>query len=400
MRANASAATRNARRFACMAAATLALCLLTAASLASAAQPSLDLSRGSSLKVTAALDDAGAIIDYGGIQVDAYLVANAEPTQGYDTYTYAALEDGPFANLDVAGLNEAMTSGDAAATQASQDFSQAALTAALDDLRSDAPTLADAPSVSMSATSGGDISCEATFAPLPSGLYLLVAHGTTANGTALSADDYATQLDDGTTATVAYSALNECTFKPVLVSLPTREASPGEALGTASGTDWLYNASALLKPQVSPRMGSLEIVKGLDRFETDGTGVDSAATFVFSVLATDVNGEKVYDDVVSLTFNQPGTKSVLIENKIPVGSTVTVTEVYSGASYTVVGASEGTAVIEADKVARVTFANTNSNTKVHGGAVTNSFTYEQDENGKDGWTLSPTYSHGAAASED
>ncbi|WP_165056577.1 MULTISPECIES: DUF5979 domain-containing protein [unclassified Adlercreutzia] len=393
MKGNASAATWKGRWLACLAAAVAsALCLLAASGLASAAQPSLDLSKPSSLKVTAALEDAASFTGPdAGIQVDAYLVARAEQVPGYDTYAYAPVEGGPFANLDVAALNKAMESGDGAtATQASQQFAQAALSAALADLRSPEPTLANAPHASMHAAGGVDAPCEADFDRLPSGLYLLVAHGAD-----LSADDYATTLADGKTATVAYSALKECAFEPVLVSLPTREAAAGQVLTTASGADWRYSVHTMLKPQVSPRMGSLEIIKTLDRFETDGTGVDSAATFVFSVQAVDVDGEKVYDDVVSIVFDQPGRQSVLIENKIPAGATVTVREVYSGASYQVAGASEGTAVIAADQVAQVSFANTDDTTKVHGGSVTNSFAY-----GKGGWELTPAYSHGAAASED
>ncbi len=398
MKGNASAATRRGRWLACLAvAAASALCLLTAAGLASAAQPSLNLSKGSNLKVEAALEDAESFISHnGGIRVDAYLVARAEQTQGYDTYTYAPMEDGPFSKLNVTALNDALASENSAtATQASQDFAKAALSAALDDLRSPDPTLAEAPHADMRAVESASATCEADFSSLPSGLYLLVAHGAD-----LSADDRATTLEDGGAATVAYSQLKECTFEPVLVSLPTREAAAGQTLTTASGTDWLYEAHALLKPQVSPRMGSLEIVKTLDRFETDGSAVDSAATFVFSVLATDADGNKVYDDVVSITFNQPGSKSVLIENKIPAGATVTVREVYSGASYTVVGPEEASAVVSADEVAQVSFKNTADNTKVHGGSVTNSFTYDKDANGNDGWVLVPTYSHGAAASED
>ncbi|WP_165247993.1 DUF5979 domain-containing protein [Adlercreutzia sp. ZJ141] len=396
MNGNVSAATRKGRWLAFLAAAALlVLCLLAAAGLASAAQPSLDLSKNSNLKVEAALEDAESFASNdGGIQVDAYLVAHAVQTPGYDTYTYESVEEGPFASLDVAALNDAMASGDsAAATRASQDFAQAALSAVLADLGSSNPTLEDAPHATMNAAGGENATCEANFPQLASGLYLLVAHG--AN---LSAADYTTTLEDGRTATVAYSQLKECAFEPVLMSLPTHEAAAGQPLTTASGTDWLYDADTLLKPQVKPRMGSLEITKTLDRFETDGTAVDNAATFVFSVQATDASGNKVYDDVVSIVFNQPGSKSVLIENKIPVGANVVVREVYSGASYTVVGASEKTAVIEADAVAHVSFENTTGNTKVHGGSVTNSFTYDKDASGTNGWVLAPTYSHGAESS--
>lgn len=386
MKGNASAAPWKGRRPVCLAAVALSvLCLLAAAGMAFAA-PNLNLNENNSLKVTAALQEAPAVIEYGGIQVDAYLVARAEQTQGYDTYTYAPVKGGPFADLDVEALNDALASGNSAtATQASQEFAQAALSAALADMQSSAPTLANASSATMQVTAS---SCEANFPKLGSGLYLLVAHGKN-----LSANDYATTLADGKMATVAYSASHECAFEPVLVSLPTREGAAGQPLTTASGSGWVYDTRIMLKPQVSPRMGSLEIVKSLNHFETDGTGVDSAATFVFSVQATDANGEKVYDDVVSLVFGQPGTQKVLIKDKIPVGSTVTVREVYSGASYQVVGSQDKTAVITADKVAQVSFKNTNDNTKVHGGSVTNSFAY-----GEGGWELSPAYSQDAAAS--
>lgn len=386
MKGNASATSWKGRRLVCLAAVALsALCLLTAAGLASAAQPSLDLNKNNSLKVTVATEEAPAIIDYDGIQVDAYLVARAEPTQGYDTYTYAPVEGGPFADLDVEALNKALASKNSAeATQASQKFAQDSLGAALADLRSESPTLTPA-SASMRVT---NVSCEADLPTLGSGLYLLVAHGES-----LSADDYATTLADGKTATLAYSELHECAFEPVLVSLPTREGAQGQPLTTASGNAWTNNARIMLKPQVSPRMGSLEIVKGLDRFETDGSAVDSTATFVFSVQATDASGDSVYDDVVSMVFGQPGTQRILIQDKIPVGSTVTVREVYSGASYQVVDSAEKTAVITADQVAQVGFANTNGNTKVHGGSVTNSFAY-----GEGGWEHSPAYSQDAAAS--
>lgn len=387
MKGNTSAAVWKRRWPACVVAALLfVLCLLAASGLAFATQPSLELDKPSSLKVTLATQEAPAVIDYGGIQVDAYLVAQAEQSQGYDTYTYAPVAGGPFAQLDVEALNKALGSGNSTeATQASHDYAQAALSAALADLQSASPSLSTAPHASMRVASAA---CEADFAALDSGLYLLVAHG--AN---LSASDYATTLADGKAATLAYSATKEFAFEPVLVSLPTREGAVDQPLTTASGSGWTHNARIMLKPQVAPRMGSLEIVKSLQRFETDGTGVDSAATFVFSVQATDAQGETVYDDVVSMVFNKPGDQKVLIENKIPVGSTVTVREVYSGASYQVVGPQEKTAVIQANDVVQVSFTNTNDNTKVHGGSVTNSFAY-----GEGGWDLNPAYSQDAAAS--
>ena len=52
--------------------------------------------------------------------------------------------------------------------------------------------------------------------------------------------------------------------------------------------------------------------------------------------------------VVSLVFDGPGTKSVLVED-IPAGTVVTVTEVYSGASYELTTEASQTTTIIAEE---------------------------------------------------
>ena len=75
-------------------------------------------------------------------------------------------------------------------------------------------------------------------------------------------------------------------------------------------------------------LGDLKITKELSSFaETEGQ-----TTFSYSVKAM-LDGEKVYDDVVSIDFTKAGTDSVLIAEKIPVGSRVTVEEIYTSGSY-------------------------------------------------------------------
>ena len=74
---------------------------------------------------------------------------------------------------------------------------------------------------------------------------------------------------------------------------------------------------------------------------------------------------------------------MLIEN-LPAGSVVTVTEVYSGASYTLV--SEGTQTVTLDSSAtfRVEFENDYTPTRTGGHGIVNHFEYS-DESGW-GWT--------------
>ena len=57
-------------------------------------------------------------------------------------------------------------------------------------------------------------------------------------------------------------------------------------------------------------------------------------TFLFDVEA-EIGGVNVFSQLVPLTFSGAGTQSVTVSG-IPVGAHVTVTEVYSGASYEVV----------------------------------------------------------------
>lgn len=112
---------------------------------------------------------------------------------------------------------------------------------------------------------------------------------------------------------------------------------PNNYFYTSGNDDWIYNLekqyAISLKPERTDRYGDLIIDKDLLSYnETLGT-----AYFVFQVEAskTDVDTgsvEKVYSNVVSLAMNGTGMESIYIDN-IPAGADVTVTEVYSGASY-------------------------------------------------------------------
>ena len=120
------------------------------------------------------------------------------------------------------------------------------------------------------------------------------------------------------------------TFTPYLVSLPTNNYYSGNG----ASDDWIYdltkeyNSAVGLKPEQHVRYGNLVINKELvDHNATFGNN----ATFVFQIDITTLD-EKKETRIEELTFSAAGNDSVTT-TKIPAGSHVKVTEVYSGASY-------------------------------------------------------------------
>ncbi len=124
--------------------------------------------------------------------------------------------------------------------------------------------------------------------------------------------------------------------------------------------------------------GDLEIIKNLPVFNA----TNGKQSFVYSVVAT-LDGEKVYDSIVTLDFSKPGTSKAKIEGKIPVGSKVTVTEIYTGASYeaTVKTAQETEIIPTIEGTASVTFENKPTEELTQGYSVLN----EYDYTGAEGW---------------
>ncbi|MCR2047710.1 DUF5979 domain-containing protein [Acetatifactor muris] len=172
-------------------------------------------------------------------------------------------------------------------------------------------------------------------------------------------------------------------FIPYLISLPNNYYNPEDA---DSSDVWIYGDDASgpvyvgLKPEREDRYGDLEIEKKLASYNETLKG----ASFVFEIRGVK-DSALVYSDVVSLTFDGPGRESVKIEH-IPAGAEVTVTEVYSGGSYSPVdGATVKTTVIQADSAgAKVVFENEYDGKLNGGGAsVVNHFIYEKDETGKE-----------------
>lgn len=176
------------------------------------------------------------------------------------------------------------------------------------------------------------------------------------------------------------------TFTPYLVSLPTNNYYSGNG----ASDDWIYdltkehNSAVGLKPEQHVRYGNLVINKELvDHNATFGNN----ATFVFQIDITTLDNKKE-TRIEELTFDAAGSDSVTIE-KIPAGSTVTVTEVYSGASYKLTSENNVTATIvandekeagQAGETAVVSFTNEHDGRTNGGYGVKNNF--KLDENGQ------------------
>ena len=130
-----------------------------------------------------------------------------------------------------------------------------------------------------------------------------------------------------------------------------------------------------IKYSTDTRYGDLKIVKILERIVVDNPG-----TFVFHVTAQK-EGKKVYEDYHSFTFYDAGQQELVIEGKIPMGSTVIVTEEYSGSTYTLksveLSSGEDPLVIlpadEEGNIATATFTNDFSDTHTKGYGVRNEY---------------------------
>ena len=176
------------------------------------------------------------------------------------------------------------------------------------------------------------------------------------------------------------------TFTPYLVSLPTNNYYSGNG----ASDDWIYdltkeyNSAVGLKPEQHVRYGNLVINKELvDHNATFGNN----ATFVFQIDITTLD-KKTETRIEELTFNAAGSHSVTIE-KIPAGSHVKVTEVYSGASYELASAKSQETDIIANpeketevefRPAEVSFINKHDGRTNGGYGVKNNF--KLDENGQ------------------
>ena len=164
--------------------------------------------------------------------------------------------------------------------------------------------------------------------------------------------------------------------------------------------------TAVLKPGRELRYGSLKVVKNLEIYnDTTNTAQIEPVSFVFRVevektrTETDTGGntsevkEFEFEDIIMFTFTAPGEKSCLYEDMFPVGASVTVTEVYTGAGYVnnspvvvntfdLPGNDLNGKPLEilppesADAPATATFKDECKNELIHGYGVLNQYSYE------------------------
>ena len=269
------------------------------------------------------------------ITVDLYKVADAQPVSGYDTYTYKFLDE--YKDL------ESIYKGDPNNAEWKK-MAQEAASYVKKSQEAEAPEGTAQPVMSGAISNG-----YAELGGLKSGLYLLIARGT-------DIEDYWTTVNQQgdveeedaeaaeSIATIARSNKYVYTYSPEMISLPGKEGNT-----TAGNGEWLYNMTASLKPEQSVRYGSLEIVK---------------------------------EDIA-------GQKSVILEDRIPVGTVVTVTEEYSGGVYGQISVTPDPVTIEANNIVSVPFTNDYNETDRGGGSVTNSFNQSET-----GWRLQQIYDDG------
>ena len=159
-------------------------------------------------------------------------------------------------------------------------------------------------------------------------------------------------------------------FEPRLVSLPTDKPIP-------------------LKSQRLVRYASLEIQKTLTTFAPP-----DEASFIFSIEAVK-DGVTVYSDVVTFVFSASGQKSMTVD-RIPAGATVTVTEIYSGAHYTITSSPSLTMVVNAGVPNVFPFTNDYTPSVPSGGSIVNTFSYDS---AKGGWIWEKTDGSSAPVKE-
>lgn len=318
------------------------------------------------------------------VVLDLYKVADAVPVEGQDTYTYETAGDSPYAGL----IPE--NGGGEVLEMTNESWQQLAQQAA---------------DATFQSGKAADVTVEIldndrlTATDLTAGLYLIIARGR-----GLTPEEYIVRKegnseegeDDGGVATIAWSDSYVFTYGPQLISLPGKEADSEGNILTSNPGDWIYDASAVLKPELGGRFAALRIDKELLSFYAG-----SPATFVFSVEAT-LQGALVYSNVLSMTFNGPGSQSELVE-EIPVGAEVVVTEVYSGNTYR---STAGTSTVQTVTMNNIgpdeagfsniaSFQNEYDGTGRNGSAITNHFEYADDGAGM-AWNWTQIPASGAA----
>lgn len=368
------------------------------------------------------------------VEADLYLIAPAVADPMFDSYSYTFAAGSAFADLKT-DIENALKTDPAVPTTREimlKSFSPIAQRAAnlVKGSTAITPTKEQA-----AATDATDI----TVGSLPAGMYLLILRGSdlakndTATGyftTAKKAGggqsgEYAAMNPGGkdVTITVTRAITNnyEFQFEPQIITLPTKMDGNNQSYNTAYGV-WSKNLSITAKPDWKPRNGSLKILKTLTNYAdlSEEGSYFEPMTFTFSVIGRDKQGAgatEVYKKVVALSVNEPvDEEEVVTLTDIPVGTWVTVTEIYSGAHATGQATGQATGVIThpefqiqpttvtgEDGTMTVTsqavkFTNVNNDKHRGGHGIENKFEHD-DENGGWHWIANGEAQSGTSWSE-
>ena len=212
---------------------------------------------------------------------------------------------------------------------------------------------------------GAPVNQRLTLAP---GVYLIVARGVNITDPA----DYVTEIEDedGNTklVTIAEGERNEYHFSPVIVSIPTENEDGSLNFVVEVG----------LKAEEEPKTAPFTLIKSLTQMAPNG----QSGHFVFHIYA-ELDGVVLHDETYELEFTAAGNQSIVIDD-LPIGTVVTVTEVYQGTSYECVTDITQSVTVTADGLAEVYFENVPTDTIIKGGAITNYFSMTEN-----GWSWTP-----------
>lgn len=327
------------------------------------------------------------------VLVDYVKIADASPMEGYDAYKLtfrdAYAELGTKYGIDLNLTKEDILDGadesqfEAKYKEYSENLAQKALGVALADVKEDDGTGSNLGTTTDLSTGKKKIAFSEP------GMYLVFPHGEQKDDESNNA--YKRTITDGdvtTLATVAYSDTKVYTFSPIIVTVPEKIDEDGNYThNTGAPGEWVYDLEVNVKATEEPRYTKLVIEKDLTNIEqrTDLTNLDDV-TCVYQVEGT-IGTKNVYSHTVSIVLDAAGKKSVTLD-RIPIGATVTVTEVYTGAEYELSSDESQELVmkaqLESDNPQRVVFTNQYAGTDHGGGSLTNHFTYE---NAEDGWQI-------------
>jgi len=297
--------------------------------------------------VTVKISDEDRDLENANVVVDVYKVADAVDDPGYDSYSFSPA-------YDYAGL------GDFTAVEDWQVLAEQAAEIAMNQ---DTPV-------------SKDQALNVAITLAEPGMYLLLAHGSDMSGMEAESQEY------------RYS------FQPVLLSLPTKEAGEDGIATTDLPGEWIYDLSISLKMARTLRNGQFYIHKTFDEYEPGAFfGTDTfPVRCVFTMKYENTKEEGLPTEAV-ITFDDPSeTDKYYGPVTVPIGTVVTVTEEYTGASYKLVPekSDQGVPMTIALGDNTAEFTNIYEPSRKKGEVIINHFYYPDDQRG---WQREPDPYH-------